>query len=100
MIEHRSGRSHVAPDSLSRLPARAPVAADEELEPPVLVVDVPVEPPPTQARGRPMLELVKPFPAVTHKMLYDEQAWTRGAGILLRESRPDWTATRGRRRAC
>ena len=80
VIEHRSGRSHVAPDSLSRLPARAPVAADEELEPPVLVVDVPVEPPPTKARGRPMLELVKPFPAVTHKMLYDEQAldpWCR-----------------------
>ena len=36
VVEHRPGRSHVAPDSLSRLPARAPVAPDVELEPPVL----------------------------------------------------------------
>jgi Integrase zinc binding domain/RNase H-like domain found in reverse transcriptase len=81
VLEHRPGRSHVAPDSLCRLPAHVPIAADDELEPPVLVVDVPVEPQPTQARVRQMLELVKPFPAVTHEKLYDEQAldpWCRG----------------------
>jgi transposase InsO family protein len=72
-VEHRPGRSNVAPDSLSQLPARAPVAAYSELEPPVLAVEDPVEPPPTKTRGRALLELFKPFPDVTPEMLYNEQ---------------------------
>jgi transposase InsO family protein len=80
VVEHRSGRTHVAPDCLSRLPARAPVAADAELEPPVLIVEIPVESPPTKSRGRALLELVQPLPNVTVEMLYREQSldpWCR-----------------------
>jgi RNase H-like domain found in reverse transcriptase len=68
-VEQRPGRSHAAPDRLSRVPARAPVEADTELEPPVLVVVVPVEPPQSKTRVRALLELVKPFPDVTPEML-------------------------------
>ena len=50
------------------------MAADAELEPPVLWVDAPVELPPTHPRGRPLLELTEPLPPVTAEMLYHEQS--------------------------
>jgi hypothetical protein len=56
------------------------VADDAELEPPVLIVEIPVESLPTKSRGRALLELFQPLPNVTVEMLYREQSldpWCR-----------------------
>jgi RNase H-like domain found in reverse transcriptase len=41
-VEYKPGPKNIAPDSLSRLPARDPIASDVELDPPVLVIEVPL----------------------------------------------------------
>jgi hypothetical protein len=72
-VEYRPGRKHVAADALSRLPARDPHPEDTSLEPPVLIVEVPLQPPPTRPRGGPWIELTTPMPPLTCEEIYEAQ---------------------------
>jgi hypothetical protein len=72
-VEYKPGPKNIAPDSLSRLPARDPIASDVELDPPVLVIEVPLEHEPTKVRGRPWLTLTKPMPPLSMDEVYDAQ---------------------------
>ena len=79
-VEHRAGKKHVAPDCLSRMTTRTPEPKDMELEPPVLIVEVPLEPSPVHHRNRPWLELAAPLPPVSAEMMFEAQAtdeWCR-----------------------
>jgi transposase InsO family protein len=74
-VEYRPGKKHVAADTLSRLPARDPTSQDTDLDPPVLVVEMPLQPPPTRPRGGPWIEMTQAMPPLTHDEVFEEQRW-------------------------
>jgi RNase H-like domain found in reverse transcriptase/Integrase zinc binding domain/Reverse transcriptase (RNA-dependent DNA polymerase) len=72
-VEYRPGSKHVAADALSRLPARVRTSDDCMLDPPVLIVEVPLQPPPTRPRGGPWVEIQEVMPTLSFDEIADEQ---------------------------
>jgi hypothetical protein len=96
-VEYRPGPKNIASDSLSRLPARDPIASDVELYPPVLVIEVPLDHEPTKVQGRPWLTLTKPMPPLSMKEVYEAQQsdkWCRRMCRRAEDGLPGygWTA--------
>jgi RNase H-like domain found in reverse transcriptase/Reverse transcriptase (RNA-dependent DNA polymerase)/Integrase zinc binding domain/Integrase core domain len=73
VVEYRPGRKHVAADTLSRLPAPEATPDDTDLEPPVLIIERPLQPPPTKPRGRPMIEMTQPMPPLSVEEILEAQ---------------------------
>jgi hypothetical protein len=73
VVEYRPGRKNVAADSLSRLPEPEAAPEDTNLEPPVLIIERPLQPPPTKPRGRPMIEMTQPMPPLSVEEIREAQ---------------------------
>jgi RNase H-like domain found in reverse transcriptase len=83
-VEYRPGSKYVAADALSRLPARDPTSDDCMLDPPVLILEAPLQPPPTRPRGGPWVEMQEVMPPLSFDEIADEQRFDPECQLLSR----------------